>query len=239
MLPAESESPSRPEGPRIARAGETFGELVVLDLAASYAATAVACEPTALYMIEQATLYDRFASMPEVLNKMRQRAAQTHKDGVYSKLPESGEEAPQVRAKNMRSSLVGGGGATLPTGFADTMLTLLSDVQRRLATIDHRLDTMERRIDGDDAEAPCPRLKRRAHNLQPSHRRRRRRGRRSRAPTRHLGRGLADAGAVAASHRESQLALPASPSMRPGVARSRPTRTARRASCRASRCSVE
>ena len=97
--------------PRIARAGETFGELVVLDLAASYAATAVACEPTALYMIEQATLYDRFASMPEVLNKMRQRAAQTHKDGVYSKLLESGRAA-QVRAKNMRSSLVGGGGAT-------------------------------------------------------------------------------------------------------------------------------
>ena len=112
-------------------------------------ATAVACEPTALYMIEQATLYDRFASTPEVLNKMRQRAAQTHKDGVYAKLPESGEEAPQVRAKNMRSSLVGGGGATLPTGFADTMLTLLSDVQRRLATIDHRLDAMERRIDGE------------------------------------------------------------------------------------------
>ena len=156
--------------PRIARAGETFGELVVLDLAASYAATAVACEPTALYMIEQATLYDRFASMPEVLNKMRQRAAQTHKDGVYSKLPESGEEAPQVRAKNMRSSLVGGGGATLPTGFADTMLTLLSDVQRRLATIDHRLDAMERRIDGDDAEAPVPASPQtpRAPTLQPS-----------------------------------------------------------------------
>ena len=120
-------------------------------------------------MIEQATLYDRFASMPEVLNKMRQRAAQTHKDGVYSKLPESGEEAPQVRAKNMRSSLVGGGGATLPTGFADTMLTLLSDVQRRLATIDHRLDAMERRIDGDD-EAPVPASPQtpRAPTLQPS-----------------------------------------------------------------------
>ena len=219
--------------PRIARAGETFGELVVLDLAASYAATAVACEPTALYMIEQATLYDRFASMPEVLNKMRQRAAQTHKDGVYSKLPESGEEAPQVRAKNMRSSLVGGGGATLPTGFADTMLTLLSDVQRRLATIDHRLDTMERRIDGED-EAPVPASPQtpRAPTLQPSS---------STPTTPRPSLAGADAEHWAAALRTPSVSprpgltranssfAPASPSMRPGVTRSQsyPHRQAR------------
>ena len=139
--------------PRVARAGETFGELVVLDLAASYAATAVACEPTALYMIEQASLYERFRDMPEVLNKMRHRADLYHKDGVYAKLPEKDENGDipvPPRAKNMRSSLVGGGSSTLPAGFADTMLTLLSDVQQRLGTLDHRLDAMDHRLEHPD-----------------------------------------------------------------------------------------
>ena len=42
---------------RVASAGETFGELVVLGIHNEYGATARALEPTALYMIEQAQLH--------------------------------------------------------------------------------------------------------------------------------------------------------------------------------------
>merc|ERR1711965_714762 len=54
-----------------------------------------------------------------------------------------GKEGAKKRYKHMRSSLVGGGGATLPTGFADTMLEALGDIQHRLEEIYDRLDGIE------------------------------------------------------------------------------------------------
>ena len=143
-------SPGSPKGPTTTHflsASDTFGELVVLGIEHTYSATATAREPTALYMIEQAQLYERFSAMPEVINKMRQHAIEAREERQTGRGEpageETGKEGAKKRYKHMRSSLVGGGGATLPTGFADTMLEALGDIQHRLEEIYDRLDGIE------------------------------------------------------------------------------------------------
>ncbi|KAH8086196.1 voltage-gated potassium channel [Aureococcus anophagefferens] len=143
-------APGSPKGPTTTHflsASDTFGELVVLGIEHTYSATATAREPTALYMIEQAQLYERFGAMPEVINKMRQHAIEAREERQTGRGEpageETGKEGAKKRYKHMRSSLVGGGGATLPTGFADTMLEALGDIQHRLEEIYDRLDGIE------------------------------------------------------------------------------------------------
>ena len=93
--------------------------------------------------------------MPEVLNKMRQRAVE-RTGGLIKKDDKDGTKNPVV--KGLKSSLVGGGNATLPAGFADTMLAALNDIQSRLATIDRRLDDMDAGPGGDGISEPSSRV---------------------------------------------------------------------------------
>jgi CRP-like cAMP-binding protein len=131
---------------QILRQGASAGELVGLGIDPTYESTIIAADQSELYLLSSADMSHTFEPMPDVLRRIRadaidimERRRDDWQTGMYAsevgstrKLPgdvDDGDEssaeisAEAARAKK-RSTLMGGGGSTLPPGFADTVLCL-------------------------------------------------------------------------------------------------------------------
>lgn len=134
-----------PLGHATLRAGETFGEAIVLGLSQTYTMTVIACEPCKLQTIEDDDLQKVCEQHEGLRDALRERAKALDKERFEIVLaPVTGSDShlsqrllecgyddslpPAPVHQPMNSSFLGGGGATLPAGFADMVEKVTSEM---------------------------------------------------------------------------------------------------------------
>lgn len=151
--------------------GASEGELFAFGIAPmseGYEHDVTATAVSELYVLSQSDINAAFESTPEVLNTIRKSAiaAVAKRDrerrggakaggpatpgggeggdaDVADKPNAAGAAADMGRGRRKRSSLVGGGGATLPNGFADMTLDSLDETYDLVAELDKRTEKTE------------------------------------------------------------------------------------------------
>ena len=157
-----------PIGAATVLAGETFGEAIALGLSKTYLMTVIACEPCKLQTIEEDDL-QRVCEQHEGLRDMlreRAKAFDLERFSINVASSVSGSDSqrlldcgyddslpPAPVHQPMNSSFLGGGGATLPAGFADMvekktseMLDEISIHAERSLTFEARLTDLDLRV---------------------------------------------------------------------------------------------
>ena len=135
--------------------GASEGELSSLGLAgkSGHKFTIKAQELSELYVLSAKDMLDQFANMPDLLSQMRQTAAQVTGQRDRARLeggdekkdtPSESDAEPVMNTQHKRrSTLMGSGGATLPSGFADTVLDSMDETFDVVVNMDRRQHKLE------------------------------------------------------------------------------------------------
>eukprot|EP00747_Dinoflagellata_sp_TGD_P117407 gnl/TRDRNA2_/TRDRNA2_172599_c2_seq1.p1 gnl/TRDRNA2_/TRDRNA2_172599_c2~~gnl/TRDRNA2_/TRDRNA2_172599_c2_seq1.p1 ORF type:complete len:688 (-),score=101.04 gnl/TRDRNA2_/TRDRNA2_172599_c2_seq1:330-2222(-) len=110
--------------------GDSFGEEILLGLEDLYRYTIIAAQDIVAYFISEASFVQEFAIMPDVIEQLRR----TYKESlnVFSE---------QQQTRSGKSSLIHSSGCDMVmlTGFPDTVLEHLSQINERMNSVHQRL----------------------------------------------------------------------------------------------------
>ena len=138
--------------------GASEGELGALGLAgkSGYKFTIKALELSELYVLSAKDMIGQFANMPDVFSQMRETAVEVTGRRNRARLEGDGDKKNgtpsefdgepvmnKQQQQRKRSTLMGSGGATLPSGFADTVLDSMDETFDVVVNMDRRQHKLE------------------------------------------------------------------------------------------------